>query len=36
MPIGDMSLTASSAETDESVNYASTGAALTMTMVTVH
>ena len=32
MPIGDMSLTASSAETDEAgVNYASTGAALTMT-----
>ena len=32
MPIGDMSLTASSSETDESgVNYASTGAALTMT-----
>ena len=33
MPLGDMSLTASSAETDEAgVNYASTGAALTMTM----
>ena len=32
MPIGDMSLTASSSETDESgTNYASTGAALTMT-----
>ena len=32
MPIGDMSLTASSSETDEAgTNYASTGAALTMT-----
>jgi hypothetical protein len=32
MPIGDMSLTASSSETDENgTNYASTGAALTMT-----
>ena len=32
MPIGDMTLTASSAETDEAgVNYASTGASLTMT-----
>ena len=32
MPIGDMSLTASSAETDENgTNYASTGAALTLT-----
>ena len=33
MPLGDMSLTASSAETDEAgVNYASTGAALSMTL----